>query len=150
MPTESSSPRTERARRPKAAAGRDPAAEGAARRRTRNRLLALLAAIAVYLCIAFWMNPGAAGRVSDSLADFRDSVSDRLRKHPDHPIDLNTASAEELQQLPGVGPATAAQIIRFREQSGPFRRPEDLLAIPRITRQTLDRLRPYVVVGSSR
>ncbi len=149
MPTESSSPRTEAAGRAKAAAGGGPA-EQRAGRRSRVRLLAILAAVAVYLCIAFWMKPGAAGRVSDSLADLRDSVSDRFHKHPSHPIDLNTATAEELEQLPGVGPAMAAQIIRFRQQSGPFRQPEDLLAIPRMTRRSLDRIRPYIVVGESR
>jgi len=88
-----------------------------------------------------------AGPLSGPFVDLHDSVSDRFRKHPDHLIDLNTASPAELEQLPGVGPATAAQIIRFREQSGPFRRPEDLLAIPRITRRTLDRLRPYITVN---
>ena len=122
----------------------------AARRRARLRFLAILAAVAVYLAVAFWMKPGAAGRVSDSLADLRDSVSDRFHKHPTHPIDLNTATATELERLPGIGPATAAEIIRFREQSGPIRRLEDLLAIPRITRRALDRIRPYVVVGENR
>jgi competence protein ComEA len=96
------------------------------------------------------MKPGVSGRVSESLADLRDSVSARFHKHPDHPVDLNTATAEELAELPGVGPAMAAQILRFREQSGPIHRPEDLLALPRMTRRTLDRIRPYIVVGQNR
>ena len=115
---------------------------------SRTRLLAILAALAAYLCLAFWLKPGLVGRVSGSLEDLRESVSDRFHKRPARPVDLNTATAAELEQLPGVGPATAAQIIRFREQSGPIRRPEDLLAIPRITRRTLDRLRPYIVVNA--
>jgi len=90
-----------------------------------------------------------AGPLSGPLTDLHDSVSDRFHKRPARPVDLNTATAAELEQLPGVGPATAAQIIRFREQSGPIRRSEDLLAIPRITRRTLDRLRPYIVVNPS-
>lgn len=137
MPTESSSPRTDDARR-------------ATRLRVRVGLLAILAAVIVYLCLALWMKPGAGGRVSGSLADLRDSVSDRLHKHPDHLVDLNSATLTELEQLPGIGPAMAAQIIRFREQSGPIRRPEELLAIPRMTRRALDRIRPYIVVGQSR
>jgi len=142
MPRENSSPRTEGSERPAAGDG--------APRKSRTRLIAILAAAALYLCLAFWMKPGTAVRVSDSLVDLRDSVSDRFHKHPDHPIDLNTATAAELEQLPGVGPATAAQIIHFREQSGPYRKPEDLLAIPRMTRRALDRMRPYVVVGANR
>jgi competence ComEA-like helix-hairpin-helix protein len=67
---------------------------------------------------------------------------------PARPVDLNTATAEQLQQLPGVGPATAKAIIQFREKSGPFRRVEDLLAIRRITKKRLEEIRPYVTVGS--
>lgn len=100
--------------------------------------------------VAFCTKPNAVSRVAVSIADIRDSVSDRFHKHPDHPIDLNTATAAELEQLPGVGPATAAEIIRFREQTGPVRRPEDLLAIPLITRRALDRIRPYIVVVNNR
>jgi competence ComEA-like helix-hairpin-helix protein len=151
MPTESSSPRSERAAPSKAAAGSEPAAgDSAGRRRSRNRRFAILGALVIYLCIAFWMKPGAAGRVSDSLADLRDSVSDRFHKHPDHAIDLNAATAAELQQLPGIGPSMAAQILSLREQSGPFHQPEDLLAIPRMTRRSLNRIRPYIFVGMHR
>ena len=136
MPTANSSPRT------------DPAALPP-RPRARFRLLAILAAVVLYLGLALWLRPGSVARLSQSLSDFRDSVSRRIHKHPGHPIDLNSATAEELQQLPGVGPALAAEIIRFRRQSGPIRRPEDLLAIPRMTRRSLDRIRPYIVLDSS-
>ena len=48
---------------------------------------------------------------------------------PKHPIDINAATAKELEELPGVGPTTAKAIIQFREKTGRFRRVEDLLAI---------------------
>jgi competence ComEA-like helix-hairpin-helix protein len=72
------------------------------------------------------------------------------KKHlPAQPLDLNTATMEQLQQLPEVGPTTAKSIIRFREKSGPFRRVEDLLAIRGISKQRLEKLRPYVTVASA-
>ena len=70
-----------------------------------------------------------------------------LKKHlPDKPIDLNTATADELQQLPAVGPTMAKAIVDFREKSGPFRRVEDLLAIRGITKERLEKIRPYVKI----
>jgi competence ComEA-like helix-hairpin-helix protein len=75
----------------------------------------------------------------------------QAKKHPPaKPLDLNSATAQQLQQLPGVGPATAKAIVQFREKSGPFRRVEDLLAIRRITKARLEKLRPYVTVSSSK
>ncbi|HVN08044.1 MAG TPA: helix-hairpin-helix domain-containing protein [Patescibacteria group bacterium] len=117
---------------------------------TRTRAIAISAVVVLYLALAIWLRPQMAGPLSGSFTNLHDSVSDHFHKRPDHPIDLNSATAEELQQLPGIGPVTAAQIIHFREVSGPIRRPEDLLAIPRITRHSLDRIRPYIVVSSTR
>lgn len=68
------------------------------------------------------------------------------KKLPAKPVDLNTATIEQLEQLPGIGPTTAQAIVRFREKSGPFRRVEDLLAIRRISKARLEKLRPYVIV----
>ena len=69
------------------------------------------------------------------------------KQPPAKPLDLNTATIEQLEQLPGVGPRTAHDIVKFREKSGPFRRVEDLLAIRGITKRRLEKLRPYVVVA---
>ena len=61
-------------------------------------------------------------------------------------VDLNRASAAELERLPGVGPATAAAIIDHREQHGPFARVEDLLAVRGIGDAKLAALRDLVHV----
>ena len=61
-------------------------------------------------------------------------------------LDLNAATVEQLEKLPGIGPTTAKAIVRFREKSGPFRRVEDLLAIRGITKKRLEKIRPYVTV----
>ncbi len=69
------------------------------------------------------------------------------KKPPAKPINLNTATVEELEQLPGVGPVTANDIIQFRKKSGPFRSVNDLLAIRRITKARLEKMRPYITIG---
>ena len=69
---------------------------------------------------------------------------------PAKPLDLNTATAEELQQLPGIGATLSKAIVHLREKSGPFRRVEDLLAVPHITRKTIEKIRPYVSVGQKK
>lgn len=65
---------------------------------------------------------------------------------PAAPIDLNRATPAELDTLPGVGPATAAAIITWRDKNGGFRRVEDLVEVPGIGPARLERLRPLVRV----
>jgi competence protein ComEA len=62
------------------------------------------------------------------------------------PVDLNTATLKQLEELPGVGPVTAHAILDFREKSGPFKSVNDLLVIPRISKKKLEKIRPYVFV----
>jgi competence ComEA-like helix-hairpin-helix protein len=75
-------------------------------------------------------------------------VASAKKKPPAHPINLNTATFKQLQELPGVGPTTANAIIQFRDKSGPFKRPEDLLAIHGISQAKFEKVRPYVKVGA--
>ena len=62
-------------------------------------------------------------------------------------IDLNSATADQLDSLPGVGPATAAAIVDYRTKSGPFHRVEDLLDVRGIGDAKLEALRDSVTVG---
>ena len=65
-------------------------------------------------------------------------------------IDLNEASADELAQLPGIGPSKAEAIVSFRDRR-PFRRPEDILRVRGIGRSTFRSLRDRISVsGTSR
>lgn len=66
---------------------------------------------------------------------------------PAGPIDLNTADAGQLDALPGVGPATAAAIIAYRDEHGPFTSVDGLLDVRGIGDAKLDGLRDLVAVG---
>jgi competence protein ComEA len=65
---------------------------------------------------------------------------------PAAPLDLNRATASELEQLPGIGPARAAVIVRIRERNGPFRSVEELRALPRLSEKQFRELLQYVTV----
>jgi competence protein ComEA len=64
----------------------------------------------------------------------------------DGPVNLNTATADALDGLPGVGPATAAAIVRDREQHGPFRSVGDLERVRGIGPAKLEQLHDLVTV----
>jgi competence protein ComEA len=61
-----------------------------------------------------------------------------------NPLDLNSADAEALQALPGIGPALAERIVADREAHGSFRTPEDLLRVSGIGPKRWERIRPLV------
>jgi competence protein ComEA len=64
---------------------------------------------------------------------------------PTAPVDLNTATAEQLDTLPGVGPVTAQKIVDYRTEHGPFTSVDDLDAIPGIGPAKIDDLRGLVI-----
>ena len=74
-----------------------------------------------------------------------DDESGSAEDDPNVLLDLNTASASQLDQLPGIGPSRAAAIVEFRERNGPILFVDDLTAIDGIGPATVDRLRNLVV-----
>jgi competence protein ComEA len=62
------------------------------------------------------------------------------------PININTATQAELETLPGIGPATAGAIIRYREANGPFLQIEDLMNITGIKQSRFEAIETYITV----
>ncbi len=71
------------------------------------------------------------------------------KKPPMHPVNLNTVSAAELQQVPGIGPSTADKILQMRKSYGSYKSVNDLLAISGIGQKRLHKMRKYLTVGKA-
>jgi len=64
-------------------------------------------------------------------------------------MDLNTATLEELMELPGIGPEKAQDILSHREQLGGFNKIEELMDVPGIGQATFDQLKSLVTVSTN-
>jgi competence ComEA-like helix-hairpin-helix protein len=71
------------------------------------------------------------------------------KKPPLQPINLNTATASRLQEVPGIGPATADKILKMRKAYGAFKSVDDLRAIKGIGPKRLEKMRKYLTVGKT-
>jgi competence protein ComEA len=70
------------------------------------------------------------------------------KKPPLHPVNLNSATSGELQQVPGIGPATADKILQARKSYGRFKSVNDVEAIREIGAKRLEKMRKYLTVGT--
>jgi competence protein ComEA len=71
------------------------------------------------------------------------------KKPPEAPVNLNTATSEELQLVPGIGPVTAEKILQMRKSYGAFKSVDDLTAIRGIGPKRLEKMRKYLTVGKA-
>ena len=62
------------------------------------------------------------------------------------PVDINTADAETLSTLKGIGPKTAMRIITYREETGNFKAVEDLMEVKGIGEKSFEALKPFITV----
>lgn len=90
-----------------------------------------------------------AARFSESAPKVVYSASlDEVEAAAEQPllIDINTADAERLDELPQVGPSTAEAIIEYRQANGPFNTIEELEDVPGIGPSTLEEIEPFATV----
>ena len=65
-------------------------------------------------------------------------------------VNLNTASAADLEALPGIGAKTAARIIEYRQKNGPFKKVEELMNVRGVGEKNFLKLKAQITVGASR
>jgi len=97
-------------------------------------LLALLACLAAH--------PFAQQAEPAAKADARASKAALV-------VNVNTASATELEQLPGVGPRVAARIVDYRTKKGPFRKLEELMNVQGIGEKSFLKLRSQLTIAGT-
>jgi competence protein ComEA len=86
--------------------------------------------------------PGSTPVLPEDGADNSILADDRGAR-----ININTATADELEALPGIGEVIARRIIAYREQNGPFRSVDDLIHVQGISDQTIDEIRDLVTTS---
>ncbi len=62
-------------------------------------------------------------------------------------VNINRATAAELQAIPGIGPVIAGRIVAYRGENGPFRKADELMQVPGVGERTFARIAPLVTVG---
>ena len=78
----------------------------------------------------------------------RSSAAKPARATPSAPVNLNTATANDLQTLPGIGRATATRILEYRQKNGGFRKIEDLMNVKGIGEKSFLKLKPLITLAT--
>ena len=65
-------------------------------------------------------------------------------------VNINTASASELDGLPGIGAKTAARIVEYRQKNGPFKKVEELMNVRGVGEKNFLRLKAQITVGAAK
>ncbi|MGE0128574.1 MAG: ComEA family DNA-binding protein [Blastocatellales bacterium] len=78
-----------------------------------------------------WKRPHleCLGSIGNWLTSPRRSGGARFQNQSEDRININVASALELERLPGIGPALASRIVEHRRKHGPFKRPQDVIIV---------------------
>ena len=100
--------------------------------------------VVLSLAFIFWLT--ACSRLPRTYSSDNTRVETATSTTKPAPINLNTASAAELERLPGVGPMLAERIITYREDNGRFRRAEHLMMVRGISDRKFRELRSLVRV----
>ena len=89
----------------------------------------LLALTGVFLCGLLTLYASDQRRLADGSLETESAALQESFMPDVSPLDLNTATAEELDTLPGIGPALAERIVAYRETNGPFEHVEEILEV---------------------
>jgi comEA protein len=85
---------------------------------------------------------------SNQAASSQQKVSSKVQKvTPNNPVNINTATIEQLDTVPDIGPVLAQRIIDYRTQNGNFTSIDQLDNVKDIGIKTIENMRPYITIG---
>ena len=76
-------------------------------------------------------------------------IASAAQKAPAAKVNINTATVEQLSELPGVGEKLAARIVEHRQKQGPFKTTQELMNVKGIGEKNLQKLQPYLSVSDA-
>ena len=76
------------------------------------------------------------------------SATQAGRTTPAASVNINAASAEQFEALPGIGAKMAARIVEYRQKNGPFKKVEEMMNVKGIGEQSFLKLKPYLTLGT--
>ncbi len=108
-------------------------------RKERKTMKGLLSVLFVLLCVAF-ASPMASGDQAQDVA------ANETNPPAGAKININVATADELESLPNIGKLKAERIVEYRKENGDFKSPEDIINVKGIGEETLERIRDLIRV----
>jgi competence protein ComEA len=89
-----------------------------------------------------------AATASASPTHAQDAAPAATHARASAPLNVNTATAEQFEALPGLGAKTAARIVEYRQKNGGFKKLEDLMNVRGIGEKNFLRLKPLLTLGA--
>ncbi len=102
-----------------------------------------LSIVAVAFLLAAQPSPGLAAQSKAASRAAAKPASTAI-------VNLNTASATDLEGLPGIGAKTAARIVEYRQKNGPFKKVEELMNVRGVGEKNFVKLKPQITIGSAK
>lgn len=85
-------------------------------------------------------------KILDASSNVRDDQGQAIVANDKKKININTASAKELEELPGIGPALAERIVSYRKANGPFKNIEEIKKVSGIGEKKFEAIKDLIVV----
>ena len=101
----------------------------------------VLTVFSVLFLLAFGLHLSCARHDSRTHSPTKSEISTSTNA-----VNINTADANDLQRIPGIGPVSAKKIVDHRDRYGPFRRPEEILIIDGISENRFREFRGFILI----